>query len=126
MKKPKNIIIKTGTADEFMARAKDIMRAADKKEAIQPSHTLIFEDPTEMLHFLSRTKVALINAIRKHPDSITNIAKMLKRNRAAVYRDVHEMELFGLVRVRNEINPGHGRHKIIQASALTLKLEAYL
>jgi predicted transcriptional regulator len=126
MKKLKNITIKTGTADEFMARVKNTMHAADEGKSIQPLHTLTFEEPTEMLHFLSKTKVALMNVIRKHPGSITHIAKTIKRNRAAVYRDIHEMELFGLVRTHEEINPGHGRHKIVEVSAPTLKLEAYL
>lgn len=33
------------------------MRAADKGEPIKKSHTLIFEDPAEMLHFLSAAKI---------------------------------------------------------------------
>lgn len=126
MNKLKSIIVKTGTANEFMARVKRIMRAADKRGAIQPSYTLSFEEPAEMLHFLSETKIKLINAIRKHPDSITNIAKAIKRNRTAVYRDIHEMELFGLVKTHEEINPGHGRHKIVRAAASAFKLEAYI
>ena len=126
MKRLKNITVKTGTADEFMARVKNMMRTADKGEPIPSSHILSFEEPAEMLHFLSKTKITLIDMIRKHPDSITNIAKAIKRNRAAVYRDIHEMALFGLVKIHEEINPGHGRHKIVQVSAHTLKLEAYI
>lgn len=80
----------------------------------------------EMLHFLSEKKMQLINVIRKHPDSITNIAKITKRNRAAVYRDIYEMERFGLVKTHEETNPGHGRHKIVELVAPSLKLEAYL
>ena len=125
MNKLKNITIKTGTTEEFMARVKSIMRAADKKESIQPSQTLIFEEPAEMLHFLSETKVKLLKTIRQNPDSVTNIAKLMKRNRAAVYRDIHKMELFGLVKISEKINPGHGRHKIVQAASM-LKLEAYI
>lgn len=34
MKKPKKVTIKTGTANEFMARVKSIMRAADKNAPI--------------------------------------------------------------------------------------------
>ena len=124
MSKPKKITIKTGTAMEFLDRIEEVMRAADRGEPIKPSHTLVFEDPAEMLHFLSETKVKLINEIRKHPDSITNIAKSIKRNRAAVYRDIQEMELFGLVHMHEAVNPGHGRHKIVRASATQLMLEA--
>jgi predicted transcriptional regulator len=118
--------IKTGTVDEFFANTKHAMRAADKNEPIPESHTLMFEDPLDMLNFLTVSKIKLINNIRNHPDSITNIAKSLHRNRAAVYRDIHELEKFGLVKIHEEINPGHGRHKIVELIAPALKLEAYL
>ena len=77
-----------------------------------------------MLHFLSETKISLIKTIRRHPDSITNIAKAIKRNRAAVYRDIHELENYGFVKTSEEINPGHGRHKIVTVVASELRLEA--
>lgn len=102
------------------------MRKLDKKEPIKPSYTLVFEDPLEMLQFLSETKLKLINSIRKHPDSISNIAKAIKRDRAAVCRDIKEMEKFGLVKTFEEINPGHGKHKIVKVVAKRLKLEAYI
>ncbi len=126
MKKPKSITIKTGTVDEFMAYAKNVMRAADKGEPIKPSHTLTFANPKEMLHFLSDKKIELINLIRNHPDSITNIAYATKRNRSAVYRDICEMKKFGLVHIHEEINAGHGRHKIVELVANKLKLEAFI
>jgi predicted transcriptional regulator len=130
MKKQKTneavITVKIGTAEEFFDNAKKLMRALDKKESIKPSHTLVFTEPLEMLHFLSEKKINLINAIREKPTTITNIAKRTNRNRSAVYRDIHEMERFGLVKTHEEINPGHGRHKIVEMTASALKLEAYI
>ena len=130
MKKLKNtkplFKVKVGTVEEFFSDAKSMMRLADKGKPIAPERTLTFEDPLEMLHFLSKTKIELINSIRNHPDSITNIAKMAKRTRSAVYRDIHEMEKFGLVKMHDEVNPGHGRYKIVELIANSLKLEAYI
>lgn len=126
MRKQKSITVKVGTADDFMNNVKNIMRAADRGETINSSYTLMFQDPSEMLHFLSATKLKLIKRIRQHPGSITDIAKAVKRNRSAVYRDVSEMEKFGLVKTYEEVNPGHGRHKIVELVAPTLKLEAYI
>lgn len=79
-----------------------------------------------MLHFLSDAKLKLIAMIRNHPDSITNIAKAVHHNRSAVGRDTHELEKFGLVKVYEQINPGHGHHKIVELVAHKLKLEAYI
>lgn len=125
MKRPKVIKVTTGTVEDFFSRTKSVMRAADRGEPIKKQcATLTFVEPTEMLRFLSATKIKLVNSIRKHPSSITDIASFTKRNRSAVYRDIHEMEKFGLVKTHEETNPGHGRHKIVELIAPVLKLEA--
>lgn len=126
MNKQKKITVKTGTSIEFMDKVKNLMRTADQGKSIAPSQTLTFEEPAEMLSFLSNTRIKLIKEIRKSPASVTKIAQLVKRKRAAVYRDIQEMELFGLVKISEEINPGHGRHKIVRAAAFGLKLEAYI
>jgi predicted transcriptional regulator len=120
--------VKTGSVKEFFAGAREVMRAADRGEAIKTRcATLTFVDPAEMLHFLSAAKIKLINNIRQHPDSITNIAKAIKRTLSAVRRDIREMESVGIVKTHEEPNPqGHGRHKIVELAAPSLKLEAYL
>ncbi len=124
----KTLKVKTGSVEEFFAKARRVMRAADKGKPIKKQcATLIFVDPVEMLHFLSTTKLKLINSIRKKPDSIANIAKTTHRKVAAVRRDIHEMESVGIVKIREESNPtGHGKHEIVRLVASTLKLEAFI
>jgi predicted transcriptional regulator len=123
----KLVRVTTGTMKNFFYNVKSVMRAADRGVPIKRRcATLTFTDPTDMLHFLSVAKIQLINCIRKHPDTITNIARVTKRNRASVYRDITELEKFGLVKTHEEINPGHGRHKIVELVAAKLKLEAYI
>ena len=127
MKKPRSITVKTGTAHDFMENVKHVMREADKGRAIKSSYTLTFEEPADMLHFLTETKMKLIRTIRKHPDSsITELAKLTKRNRVAIDRDICEMEEFGLLESREDINPGHGKHRIVTMTASKLHLEAYI
>lgn len=125
--KLKMVTVKTGSVDDFFSHVKSVMRAADKKESIKrKAATLIFVNPLEMLHFLSAGKLKLINSIRKHPDTVTNIAKIIRRDRASVSRDINELEKFGLVKTHERVNPGHGRHKIVELVAPRLKLEAYI
>lgn len=123
----KFVRVQTGTVEDFFSNVKDIMRSADKGESIkEKAATLTFVDPAEMLHFLSAARIKLINSIRKYPDTITNIARIIKINRASVYRDINDLEKFGLVKTHEEVNPGHGRHKIVELVAPRLKLEAYI
>jgi len=111
--------VKTGSIKEFFAEARETMRAVDRGEPIKKRcATLTFVDPTEMAHFLSAAKIQLISNIRKHPDSITNIAKAINRNIGSVRRDIHEMESVGIVKTHEEINPnGHGKHKVVEVVA---------
>lgn len=133
MKKHKNkvnikfIKVKTGTVEDFFATVKNVMRSADEHKLINPTcATLTFVEPTEMLHFLSAAKIKLINSIRNHPDTVTNIAKVIKRDRSSVNRDILELKKFGLVKIHEEINPGHGKHKIVELISSHLKLEAII
>lgn len=123
----KLVSVKIGAVDEFFSNIRNVMRSADKGKPIEMRcATLTFVEPVEMLHFLSAAKIKLINRIRKCPDTITNIAKIIKRNRSSVYRDITELEKFGLVKTHEEVNPGHGRHKIVELVAPMLKLEAFI
>lgn len=117
--------VKPGSVEEFFSTVGSVMRLADKGEAIKARiRTLSFEDPTEMLYFLSSVKLKLIHRIRQQPDSITNLAKDTHRKISAVTRDINELEKVGIVRIHSVINPGHGRHKIVELTAKKLKLEA--
>ena len=41
-----------------------------------------------------------------------------------VRRDVAKLEQAGLVRTREEVNPGHGRVKIVEPVAMSFRLRA--
>ena len=123
--KIKALKVKSGSVDEFFSTVREVMRSADKGEKIKTRiKTLSFEDPMEMLHFLSITKLNLIRRIRQQPDSITNLARDTHRKISAVTRDINALEKVGIVKTYRAINPGHGRHRIIELTAKQLKLEA--
>jgi len=119
------IKVKTGSIEDFFATVGSVMQAADKNMPIKiKPKTIIFEDPMDMLYFLSAGKLKLINEIRQKPDSVTNLAKAMHRKVSAVARDVNDLEKVGIVQIHSEINPGHGRRKIIELTAKKLTLEA--
>ena len=121
----KFVKVKTGTVEDFFSTVKNVMRSADERKSVNPtSATLTFVEPTEMLHFLSAAKIKLIRIIRNNPGTVTNIAKVIKRDRSSVNRDILELKKFGLVKIHEEVNPGHGKHKIVELISSHLKLEA--
>jgi predicted transcriptional regulator len=49
---------------------------------------------------------------------------ILKRDRKAVSRDVKILESFGLLKTREQANPGHGMMKVIEPLAESYHLTA--
>jgi predicted transcriptional regulator len=68
--------------------------------------------------------VRVLHAVREKPAPVSELAATLKRDRKAVKRDVSLLESFGLVNSREEINPGHGRRRIIVPRAARYQLVA--
>lgn len=106
--------VKTESVDDFFARGKRIAKMLDKGEKITPSRIISFEDPEDLIEFLTKTKQALLAALRKKPDSITGLAHTLHRSRAAIDKDVKQLEAIGILVSEYVINPGHGRCRIIK------------
>ena len=100
---------------------------ADKGETLKPSRIISFEDPDDLVKFLTKMRFALLAVLRKKPDSISGLARRLHRSRASVDNDVRLLESVGIVASEYVINPGHGRHRIIKAideMPIKLKVEA--
>jgi predicted transcriptional regulator len=122
MKKTANV--STGTTEDFFGRSLKRARRLDRSEKLAAEMRLTFEDPADLLRVLTAQRVRVIRAVRKKPAPVTDLAIVLKRDRTAVKRDVKILTSFGLVRIHEEVNPGHGRRKIVQPLALRYKLVA--
>ena len=85
---------------------------------------MTFEDPEDLVRVLSAERVRVIYAVRQKPAPVSELATTLRRDRKAVKRDVALLEFFGLVNAREEINPGHGRKKVIEPRAAKYQLVA--
>ncbi len=109
------VTVKTESREEFFSRGKHIAKMLDKGEKITFSRIISFEDPEDLIEFLNKTKQALLAALRKKPDSISGLAHKLHRSRAAVNKDVQQLESVGIVTSEYVINPGHGRARIVKA-----------
>lgn len=109
------VTVKTESRDDFFARGKHISRMLDKGKKIPSLRIISFEDPKDLIAFLTKTKQALLAALRKKPDSISGLAHKLHRSRSAIDKDVRQLESVGILTNEYVINPGHGRFRIIKA-----------
>lgn len=107
--------VKTESLEDFFARGKNKAALLDQGKSVTPARIISFEDPKDLIKFLTEAKLVLLAAIRKKPDSISGLAHKLHRSRAAIDKDVQLLESVGIVESEYVINPGHGRCRIIKA-----------
>ena len=111
-------ILKEAFTERSLERARRLARG----ETLSPEVTMMFEDPADLLRVLSAERVRVIHAVREKPAPVSELALTLRRDRKAVKRDVSLLQSFGLVNAREEINPGHGRRRIIEPRAAKYRL----
>jgi predicted transcriptional regulator len=102
-----------GTADAFFTRSAARAQKLDRSEKLLPEMRLTFEDPADLVRVLTAQRVRVLDAVRRNPAPVSELAAVLKRDRTAVRRDVRILTKFGLVNTYEETNPGHGRRKIV-------------
>jgi predicted transcriptional regulator len=114
----KNVKLETGTADEFFERSKARAEKLDRGEKLPAEIRVTFEDPADLLRVLSAERLRVLCTIRKRMNpTISGLAIILKRDRKAVSRDVKLLEELGLLRTRDEPNPGHGVMTVVEPLA---------
>ncbi|MBV8802154.1 MAG: HTH domain-containing protein [Gammaproteobacteria bacterium] len=109
------IMVKTESRKDFFARGKRIAKKLDSGKEVSSLRIISFEDTQDLIEFLTKTKQALLDVLRKKPDSISELAHKLHRSRAAIDKDVRQLESVGIVKSEYIINPGHGRCRIVRA-----------
>jgi len=123
-RKLSRVTVSSGTVDGFIVRSLTRAGKLDGGEMVSPEIAVTFEDPSDLVRVLSEERVRILRAVRKKPAAVSELAITLGRDRTAVKRDVHLLASFGLVNTREEINPGHGRKKIIEPRAAKYRLVA--
>ena len=121
----KKVKFDTGTVGEFFERPKVRAEKLDRGEKLPAEIRITFEDPADLLRAISPERLRVLYTIRtKTKPTISRLAIMLKRDRRAVSRDVKLLEGLGLLRTRNEVNPGHGAMTVVEPLAEKYHLEA--
>ena len=108
--------------DEMWKRKLARARKLDKGIRIEPEKRIMFEDPEEMLACITPRRLHILQAARRKPQSISELAASVSRNRTAVQRDISILSRAGLVTLTKRVNPGHGQVQIVRAGAFRFTL----
>ena len=120
----RNVIVSTGTTEEYFTQVREAAKQIDRGEVPKPEFTLTFEDPGDMFAVMSPARLELFRAAKSEPSSITAIAHRLHRDRSTVKKDVDILVAAGLLNIEEVPLPGHGRQKFVRAVADRIQLQA--
>lgn len=115
-------VIRTGTVEDFFARAKDAALRADQRGKFSRTVTLSFEDPQRMFSVLSDARRRLMAEVMHEPKSISDLSQALNRHRASVTKDIGMLEKLGLLVAQRQVNPGHGIQKVVRSIAPRIEM----
>lgn len=107
-----------GHVRRSLARAK----SREAGERLESETAITFADPLDMVECLSKERIRIVQTIRNRKLSISSLAEELGRNRGSVTRDVNKLRKFGLLRLREQVNPGHGVVQIVEPVAKKIEM----
>lgn len=107
-----------GHVRRSLARAK----SRQAGERLESETAITFADPLDMVECLSKERIRIVQTVRNRKLSISSLAEELGRNRGSVTRDVNKLRKFGLLRLREQVNPGHGVVQIVEPVAKKIEM----
>ena len=118
--------INTDGFEGYAKRAVVRARKLDRRQRIKPEITIVFDNPLALVEVLTAERIRLVQRVRAKSSSISALAAALGCDPKSVRRDVLKLERAGMVRTREQINPGHGRVKVVEPVARECQLTAVL
>lgn len=115
----RTLTIHTDGFEGFRKRSLERARELDRGERLVPEKSLTIE----AFQILTRARISVYKKVKEKETSITALAKLLKRSREAVSRDVTALHSAGLVTLRSVSNPGHGQVVMVAPAAKRIFVE---
>jgi predicted transcriptional regulator len=117
------IEIKPGELSDFFVSAKETAKEIDEGGKVTPK-TIIWIDPSDLMTILKPERTRLIQYLRKKKKVFfSELMLDMQRTAVSLNNDLKILSQYQLVNVFKEPNPGHGEHKVIEATFGDEKLE---
>lgn len=98
--KVKNVGLEIQDEEEFASEVRRDLKKIAKGENVKNRSTLSFESLKALRMFITDERLRILRVVRKdHPESIYELAKILKRDTKNVSDDVHFLAAVGLLEI---------------------------
>ncbi len=99
--KVKNVRLEIQAEDEFILEVKKDLKKIAKGENVRNRSILSFESMKAMRSFITDERLRILRTIKKYsPESIYELAKILKRDTKNVSDDIHFLSDLGLIEIK--------------------------
>ena len=106
--------IRKGSLDEFFVSAKETAKEIDKGISVTPKKTIWLETE-DFIRLLKPSRLELIQHLRgREKMDFKTLQTILGKSISSLHADLQLLKHCGLVEFDTEINPGHGRKKVIR------------
>ena len=99
--KVKKIKINLRSLEDVGKEVTEVVRVVESGESVSPKrHEIVFSDFAALRSFLTPKRLELIRLIRRHaPNSISQLARLAKRDFARVYQDLKLLSEAGIIEI---------------------------
>ena len=115
--------LKAGSIKDFFVSAKETAKEIDDGRKLTPKNT-IWVEPSDLMAILKPERTRLVRFLReKRKVTYSELMTAMNRTPVSLNNDLKILSRYQLIRVFREPNPGHGLHKVIEATFGKEKIE---
>ncbi len=118
-----NVELKAGSISDFFASAKETAKEIDEGRKVTKKN-IIWVDPFDLMAILKPERTKLVQYLRKKRRVFfSELMSEMQRTPVSLNNDLKILSKYQLVKIFKEPNPGHGVHKVIEATFGDGKIE---
>ena len=108
--------LRAGSLDDFFVSARKTAKEIDEGQKLTPKNA-IWVAPSDLMAILKPERTKLVQYLRKNRKVIySELMAAMNRTPVSLNNDLKILSKYQLVKISREPNPGHGMHKVIEAT----------
>lgn len=110
------IELKAGSIKDFFISARETAKEIDAGRKLTPKNT-IWVSPSDLMAILKPERTKLVQYLREKRKVVySDLMSAMNRTPVSLNNDLKILSKYQLVKILREPNPGHGLHKVIEAT----------
>ena len=111
-----NVELKAGAISDFFSSAKETAKGIDEGKKVTRKN-IIWVDPIDLMAILKPERTRIVQYLRKKQRVFfSELMSDMHRTPVSLNNDLKILSKYQLVKIFKEPNPGHGLHKVIEAT----------